>query len=667
MKRTQTKKKTPRSNAAKTAVGQAETTVTKKPAVQPRVVAEESAPTAEAMSAEVTLSEAVFERRFAERRDELRWLYCELYHNDTAAFDYFTQMLRRCFVERKAALRAQDETREADAGWYRRRDLLGMMLYVGAFAKTLKGVEKKLPYLKECGINYLHLMPLLESPKGRSDGGYAVSDFRRVQPELGNMEDLEHLADACRADNISLCLDFVMNHTSEEHEWAQRARNNEPGYRQRYFFYDNWDIPRQFEATVPQVFPTTAPGSFTQLSDGQIVMTNFYPYQWDLNYANPMVFNDMTENLLYLANRGIDVIRLDAVPYIWKELGTSCRNLPQVHTLARMLRLACEIVCPSVLLLGEVVMEPAKVVPYFGTREKPECHMLYNVTTMATIWHTAATGDVSLLKQQLDIICSLPKEFLFLNYLRCHDDIGWGLDYPWLAQRFGTDERAHKKYLNDYFTGKWPGSDSRGELYNDDPRLGDARLCGTTASLCGIEAAEYESDPFKWERAISRDLTLHALMLSQSGIPVIYSGDEVGQLNDWSYRDDKEKHEDSRYLHRGDFLWEEAQLRDDSTTRQGRLFAGLRRLEQLRAQEACFDIAAEVWTEDSGSAHVLALCRRFGGQEIVCLFNFSPDFVTAGVKREGSYTELMYETSYDQIEHVQLWPFGFAWLRRDKA
>ena len=667
MKRTQTKKKTPRSNAAKTAVGQAETTVTKKPAVQPRVVAEESAPTAEAMSAEVTLSEAVFERRFAERRDELRWLYCELYHNDTAAFDYFTQMLRRCFVERKAALRAQDETREADAGWYRRRDLLGMMLYVGAFAKTLKGVEKKLPYLKECGINYLHLMPLLESPEGRSDGGYAVSDFRRVQPELGNMEDLEHLADACRADNISLCLDFVMNHTSEEHEWAQRARNNEPGYRQRYFFYDNWDIPRQFEATVPQVFPTTAPGSFTQLSDGQIVMTNFYPYQWDLNYANPMVFNDMTENLLYLANRGIDVIRLDAVPYIWKELGTSCRNLPQVHTLARMLRLACEIVCPSVLLLGEVVMEPAKVVPYFGTREKPECHMLYNVTTMATIWHTAATGDVSLLKQQLDIICSLPKEFLFLNYLRCHDDIGWGLDYPWLAQRFGTDERAHKKYLNDYFTGKWPGSDSRGELYNDDPRLGDARLCGTTASLCGIEAAEYESDPFKWERAISRDLTLHALMLSQSGIPVIYSGDEVGQLNDWSYRDDKEKHEDSRYLHRGDFLWEEAQLRDDSTTRQGRLFAGLRRLEQLRAQEACFDIAAEVWTEDSGSAHVLALCRRFGGQEIVCLFNFSPDFVTAGVKREGSYTELMYETSYDQIEHVQLWPFGFAWLRRDKA
>ena len=270
-------------------------------------------------------------------------------------------------------------------------------------------------------------------------------------------------------------------------------------------------------------------------------MTNFYPYQWDLNCANPVVFNDMTENLLYLTNRGIDVIRLDAVPYIWKELGTTCRNLPQVHTLVRMMRMVCEIVCPSVLLLGEVVMEPAKVVPYFGTPEKPECHMLYNVTTMATTWNSLATGDVSLLRHQMDTVCALPRDFLFLNYLRCHDDIGWGLDYPWLGARFGTQEVPHKKYLNDWFTGKWPGSDSRGELYNDDPTLGDARLCGTTASLCGVEAADFEQAPLKMERAISCDLMLHAWMLVQSGIPVLYSGDEIGQLNDYTYHDDPER------------------------------------------------------------------------------------------------------------------------------
>ena len=350
-----------------------------------------------------------FEARLAGNLDELKWLYCELYHNDAEAFDRFLEMLRRSYDQRKAALRAQDEARTADPSWYRARDILGMMLYVNAFAGTLKGVEGKLDYIRECGVNYLHLMPLLESPKGRSDGGYAVSDFRAVQPDLGTMEDLEHLADACRAEGVRLCLDFVMNHTSEDHAWAKKARAGEPGYRERYFFYDSWDIPREFERTVPQVFPTTAPGSFTWLEDcKQVVMTNFYPYQWDLNYANPVVFNDMTENLLFLANRGIDVIRLDAIPYIWKELGTACRNLPQVHTLSRMLRLAVETVCPGVLLLGEVVMEPVKVAPYFGTTEKPECHMLYNVTTMATTWHTLATGDASLLKRQMEAVCALP-------------------------------------------------------------------------------------------------------------------------------------------------------------------------------------------------------------------------------------------------------------------
>ena len=608
----------------------------------------------------------VFDNRLEQHYNELKWLYCELYR-DEGAFDYFVQMLRRCWADRKKALRNQDARREADPAWYRRRDLLGMMLYVDAFAGSLEGVRAKLDYLRECGVNYLHLMPLLASPKGRSDGGYAVADFRRVQPELGTMEDLEQLADACRKVGVSLCLDFVMNHTSEDHEWAQKARAGEPGYRDRYFFYDTWDIPRAFERTVPQVFPTTAPGSFTQLENGQIVMTSFYPYQWDLNYANPIVFNDMTENLLFLANRGIDVIRLDAIPYIWKELGTDCRNLPQVHQLARMLRMACEVVCPGVLLLGEVVMEPAKVAPYFGTPEKPECHMLYNVTTMATTWHTLATGDVSLLKRQMEAVYALPRDFLFLNYLRCHDDIGWGLDYPWLRERFGIDEVAHKRYLNDWFTGRWPGSDARGELYNDDPRLGDARLCGTTASLCGVEAADYEGDPFKLERAVACDLTLHAWMLSQSGIPVIYSGDEVGQLNDYTYHSDSDKREDSRYLHRGRFRWGLAEYRDNLDTYQGKLFQGLRRLEKLRAEEPCFDGDADVWPEDSGSAQVLALCRRKGGQELICLFNFSNQFVYAGVDRDGSYTELMYGHRHDSVRSVQLWPNGFAWLLRDET
>ena len=602
--------------------------------------------------------ETIFSQRMEPRYEELKQLYDEIYPGDAEAFAYFCGMLKKCLYNRKASLQILDAQRLAEPEWFRSNKLMGMMLYVNAFAGNLRGVQKKLPYLSECGVNYLHLMPLLESPKDRSDGGYAVSNFRRVQPELGTMEDLETLADQCREKGISLCLDFVMNHTSEDHAWAKAARAGDEVARSRYFFYDNWDVPNWYEQTVPQVFPTTAPGNFTWLEDcRQVVMTTFYPYQWDLNYANPMVFNDMVENMLFLANRGINVIRLDAVPYIWKELGTSCRNLPQVHTLVRIMRLACEIVCPSVLLLGEVVMEPAKVVPYFGSPEHPECHMLYNVTTMATTWHTLATQDTRLLKHQIDQISALPSDCLFQNYLRCHDDIGWGLDYPWLRQ-FGTEEVSHKKYLNDWFTGKWPGSPSRGELYNDDPRLGDARLCGTTASLCGMESAKTEEEV---ELALACDLMLHAWMLTQSGIPVLYSGDEVGQLNDNSYHDDPDKAADSRYLHRGNFDWEKAELRKDTATYQGKLFAALRKLETIRGSEPVFRSDAKMTAFDTGSVNVLGIRRDLGDEHFIGLFNFSPKNVPLLMRGENGVDLLRPEITVNT--QIELPPYGFIWMK----
>lgn len=563
---------------------------------------------------------AEYIKRFEERYDELKWLYCELYNNNMEAFDWLCDSLYGYYQERNADLKKLDRSRVKNPDWYKQNDLLGMMMYTNAFAGTLKGVKEKLPYVKSCGVNYLHFMPLLESPKGRDDGGYAVADFRKVKPELGTMEDLEDLTAECHRQGISCCLDFVMNHTSEDHEWARAARNGDPVARSRYFFYDDWFVPNIYEETVPEVFPTTAPGNFTWINDcNQVVMTTFYPYQWDLNYANPMVFNDMVGNMLYMANRGIDVIRLDAVPYIWKQIGTNCRNLPQVHTLVRMMRIISEIVCPGVLLLGEVVMEPSKVVPYFGTVDKPECHMLYNVTTMASTWNTIATKDVGLLKRQMDQVCALPKDYVFLNYLRCHDDIGWGLDYDWLAQ-FGIDEVAHKKFLNDYFTGKGYNSDSRGELYNDDPRLGDARLCGTTASLSGLEAGQYEANADKIDQAIACDLMLHGYLLAQSGIPVLYSGDEIGQTNDYSYKNDPDKCADSRYLHRGNFPWDKVEKKDAVAMK---IFDALRHMEDIRASHDVFSCNANVYTIETGCASVLGIVREYAGHELRAFFNFS--------------------------------------------
>ena len=605
--------------------------------------------------------EKEFRTRLGRHYDEMKWLYAELYHNDQHAFDYFCTMLHDYYQQRSDILKEWDQAREMVPDWYKGNEMLGMLMYTNCFAGTLKGVKSHLDYIKECGVNYVHLMPLLQSPKGRSDGGYAVSDFRKVEPELGTMEDLSDLATECHNKGMSVCLDFVMNHTSEDHEWAQRAKKGEKEYQDRYFFFDNWVIPNEFEKTVPQVFPQTAPGNFTWCDEAQkVVMTTFYPYQWDLNYANPTVFNDMTANMLNLCNHGVDIIRLDAVPYIWKTLGTSCRNLPQVHTLVRLMRMATEVVCPGTLLLGEVVMEPSKVVPYFGTLEKPECHMLYNVTTMASTWHTVATHDVRLLRHQLESVFALPKEYTFLNYLRCHDDIGWGLDYDFLKQ-FGIEEVAHKKYLNDYLTGKWYGSDSRGELYNDDPRLGDARLTGTTASLCGIEAAEYEKNDEKFDRYIRLDIMLHAFLLTQSGIPVLYSGDEIGQLNDYSYHNDPLKWDDSRYLHRGNLNWDEVALRNDPKTRQGRIFQGLRRLEKLRTQYEVFDSAADTWIVETYNDHILGIGRYYNGEKLIALFNFSEFDETAWVNEVEDYTDLL-TGEPRPAKAVGIRAYDFAWL-----
>lgn len=609
----------------------------------------------------VNNTEKIFAQRMEKHQDELRWLYMELYGND-AMYAELCEQMHDYYSKRSTELKKRDIKKEKNPDWFKEKEMLGMMLYIDNFAGNLKGVERKLPYLKECNVNCIHLMPFLDTPKGKSDGGYAVADFRKVRPDLGTMKDLARLTEKCHENDMNVCMDFVMNHTSEEHEWAKRARAGEGEYMSRYFFYDNGDIPARYEETVPQVFPTTAPGNFTWLPEiGHYVLTTFYPYQWDLNYRNPRVFNEMMYNFLFLANQGMDIIRIDAVPYIWKELGTSCRNLKEVHTIVRMMRMIAEIVCPSVILLGEVVMEPEKVVPYFGTVEKPECHMLYNVTTMATTWNSIATRDIRLLKKQMDIVSRLPKQYTFLNYLRCHDDIGWGLDFDTMKQ-WGMEEPSHKRYLNDYFTGKIAGSISRGELYNDDPVTQDARFCGTTASMCGIEAAGFEGNAEKMQTAIQEDLMLHAYMLTQSGIPMLYSGDELGQVNDYSYKDNAEKASDSRYLHRGAFLWELADKRKDFSTVQGQLFQMLNRLEQIRRQENVFSQEAEVYTYDVHNDSILGILREYKGERFIALFNFSESEQTAWMQEEGIFRNLV-NGEIVEVKDPVLKGYEFVWMK----
>ena len=563
-----------------------------------------------------------FERRLSARRDELDWLYMELYH-DREMLEGLKAMMARAYGGRSESLRRLDKKREADPEWFRAGKMLGVTMYPGLFAGSLKGVEEKLGYLKEQGITYVHLMPLLKMPHPDNDGGYAVEDFNQVDPTLGTNEELSRLAAAMRRRGMSLCLDFVINHTAGTHDWAMRAKAGEREYQDRYICFDSPDIPREMEKTIPDVFPETAPGSFIFVPEmGKYVCSSFHPYQWDLNYHNPAVFHDMVDSMLRLANLGVEVLRIDAVPYLWKEMGTTCRNLPQVHTVMRLIRLITECVCPGVILKGEVVMAPRELAPYFGTADKPECHLLYNASTMATQWSALASGDVRQLKRQLDDLHSLPAHCCFVNYLRCHDDIGWGLNEEY-GRTLGMDPVAHKKFLYEFFEGSFPGSYARGERYNYNPATQDARTCGTTASLCGIEKGLYEGDEGQVALGVRRDLMMHAAVMCMAGFPMLSSGDEIGQLNGYGYHDDPILREDSRNLHRTPFSWDNAARRTMPGTVQQRLWDGLRQLEKLRAGQPCFGPGAWVTTWDTHNNSVLAIVRRTGDETMTCLFNFS--------------------------------------------
>ena len=588
-----------------------------------------------------------FGNRLARHHDELDQLFMSLY-DDRAALEDLEQAMAAAYEARPDDLKKLDKQREADPDWYKRGTMFGMTMYTDLFAGSLRKLANRIPYLEEQHLTYLHLMPLLKMPHPQNDGGYAVEDFNTVDPSLGTNADLASLTKKLRKAGISLCLDFVMNHTASTHEWAMKAKTGDPEYQDYYFCYDDRTIPDEYERTTPQVFPNTAPGNFSWCDEmHKWVLTSFYPFQWDLNYRNPKVLVAMLTSALNLANLGVEVLRIDAVPYIWKQLGTTSRNLPQVHTIVRMLRIALECVCPAVVLKGEVVMAPKELAAYFGTPEQPECHMLYNVSTMVNLWSALANGDTRLLKAQIDALDALPENCWFVNYLRCHDDIGWGLDEP-QEWRLGIDPFRHKEFLYHFYEGSVPGSWSMGELYNYDAASGDARSCGTTASLCGIEKALYTHDKPSLERGIDRDLLMHKAMAFLRGFPMLNCGDEIAQLNGWDYKEDPDRVEDSRNLHRSKFNWRAAEKRNEPGTLQNRLWEGMAELRRMR-DDPCFAPDAWVTTWDTHNQSVLAIVRKVDDAVLLGLFNFSQADQTAyldsieGVALPGSETLKPYE------------------------
>jgi glycosidase len=552
-------------------------------------------------------------------------LYLGLYGT---RYDFFFHLedllasLARSWFARATDLRALDKARETNPLWFQSNQMLGGVCYVDLFAEDLEGVKSKIPYFKELGLTYLHLMPLFKAPDGENDGGYAVSSYREVHPPLGTMEQLSSLARELRNAGISLVVDLVFNHTSDEHMWAERLKAGDEEHVDFYRGFPSRELPDAYERNLREIFPDEHAGAFTffrnLFKDGAWVWTTFHSYQWDLNYANPAVFNRMAEEMLFLANQGVEVIRLDAVAFIWKEMGTNCENLLGAHRLIQAFNIVARISAPAMLFKSEAIVHPDEVVKYI---DPAECQLSYNPLLMALLWNSVATRKVRLLSQALATRFKIHRETAWVNYVRVHDDIGWTFSDE-DAAILGVNGYDHRRFLNEFYRGRFEGSFARGLPFQENPKTGDCRISGTCASLAGLEKALNEERPNEVELAIRRILLIHGVILMAGGIPLIYLGDEIGTLNDYTFRDDPAHERDSRWVHRPRADWEKYARRNDPNCVEGRVYLGLQNLITLRKGHEAF-AGGELEIIPTENDHMLGLMRKHAGKRAVIFANFS--------------------------------------------
>src|SRR6056297_3013567 len=498
----------------------------------------------------------IFERRLRQQWERLFRLLVSLYGQQYDFFYHLEQILAtavRSWQERPDYLKDLDEQREKDPQWFQSEKMVGGIIYVDLFSDNLGALSEHISYFKELGLTYLHLMPLFAIPHGDSDGGYAVSDYRSINPDIGTMEELAVLARILHDEGISLTLDFVLNHTSDEHAWANYAKDGYQDFQEYFYMFPDRQMPDQYQAHLRDIFPDMRRGSFTWNEDTQKwVWTTFNSFQWDLNYANPAVFRAMAEEMLFLANVGVQVLRLDAVAFIWKRLGTDCENQPEAHMIIQAFNALARIAAPSLMFKSEAIVHPDEVIRYIHPEE---CQLSYNPLLMALLWEALATREVKLLNNAMKKRIRIHPECAWVNYLRCHDDIGWTFDDA-DAREVGIDPKGHRQFLNDFYTGRHPDSFARGMPFQYNPDTGDLRISGTLASLAGLEAALEAGDSTLIEAAVQRINLLRSIMLSAGGIPLIYLGDEWGMLNDYTFLSDPAKAADSRWVHRSRQRWE---------------------------------------------------------------------------------------------------------------
>lgn len=622
-------------------------------------------------------SDLDFFTRLLSNTEQTHDLFMQLYGHLPDAAAQFGQLLQTvvaAYTGRPAVLRRLDAEKLAHPEpWFTSHELVGMSLYVDRFAGNLAGLQQRLNYFEELGVNLLHLMPIFQSPPNESDGGYAVSNFREVDPRFGSLQDLQLLQQALHRQGMYLMLDIVLNHTSHHHAWAEQAKQGDAHYRDFYYFYPDRTLPDQFEVTMPDIFPESAPGSFTWVPEQQAwVMSVFHNYQWDLNYTNPAVLVAMLDTIFFYANLGVDVLRIDAPAFIWKKLGTSSQNLPEAHTLLRLIKLCVQAATPGMALLGEAIVAPAEIMKYFGTDRYTarECDFAYNATQMALQWDALATGDTRVMLAAQHELLRKPYGTSWITYTRCHDDIGLGYDDE-MIRAAGYHPFEHRRFLKDYFSGAYEGSPAVGALFGVNPKTNDARISGSLASLCGLEKAVAGGDEAEVAKAIQKIVLMQAHSFFIGGLPMIFYGDELGATNDYSYLQDPGKSYDNRWMHRPMIQWDTIDITDAGSV-AGKVFAATRQLIALRKKLAIVADRSNLEWMTPHNIHVAGYVRHTAGQRLYCVFNFSDKdawltwyaFREKGLQSTAVHDHVSgkdYSVGTDR-EYLVLPPFGFMLL-----
>ena len=570
----------------------------------------------------------LFYLRFFANASAIQALYQELYAQHLQGekmFDELIQTIITAYKKRDKTFRQKDEAKLNDGYWFLSNQITGMSLYVDRFCGNIKNLNNKLDYLQKLGINLLHLMPLFESPESESDGGYAVSDFRKIDKRFGKLSDLKSLEEKMTAEGMYLMIDIVLNHTSHHHQWAKKARQGETKYQDFFYMYDDRNIPDAFEQSMPEIFPGNAPGNFTYVEEcNKWVMTVFHKYQWDLNYTNPEVFVEMLDTIFFYANLGVDILRIDAPAFIWKELGTTSQNLQKAHVILQLIKQCVNIAAPGMALLGEAIVSPQEILKYFGTglATAKECDFAYNATQMALQWDALATGDTRIMLAAQQEILQKPYGTSWINYTRCHDDIGLGYTDETIQQA-GFNAFEHRKFLKDYYSGNYNNSPAMGALFGINPKTQDARISGSLASLCGLEKAINKNNANAIKTSIKKILLMQAQSFFIGGVPMMFYGDEAGYTNDYSYQKDAGKTYDNRWMHRPVINWNKNEKINIEGTIENEIFTATQRLISIRKKLEAFGDYKNITWLSPHNIHVAGYIREHENQKIICLFNYA--------------------------------------------